>query len=126
MKSIILSLSLLLASAHAAENASPLDGYRSFFSLSKTEAETKAAALAKNDFEAGTYRILVFGLRPAPEHDAYVKHLKAYGIECQAIAGCIVSDGILGAAEGYNGVMKSLLMKKLGKDLFEEFNHQKK
>ena len=37
-----------------------------------------------------------------------------------AIAGCVVSDGILGAEEGYNSTMKPLLNRKFGRDIFKE------
>ncbi|EIQ02004.1 hypothetical protein OpiT1DRAFT_00582 [Opitutaceae bacterium TAV1] len=126
MKTKSLLLCVLLASACGAETPDSHVSYKSFFGLSKSEAETKAAALAKSDFESGIYRILVFGLRPAPEHDTYAKHLKSYGIECHAIAGCIVSDGILGTAKGYNEVMKLLLVKKIGKDVFAEYEQRNK
>jgi len=49
------------------------------------------------------------------------KHLqKTYGVEMCAIAGCIVSDGILSGAESYNLKMKALLNEKYKKDIFFE------
>jgi len=43
-----------------------------------------------------------------------------YGVTVTAIAGCVVSDGILGAEEGYNSTMKPLLNRKFGHDIFKE------
>ena len=101
-----------------------IDGYKEFRNLSRQDALTKGKKLASGDFEQGIYRMLVYGLRrmDSPEE----KWLQAkYSVYTIPIAGCMVSDGILGAAEGYNTTMKDLLAKKFGKDVFEEAKQAK-
>jgi hypothetical protein len=122
----ILTLILLIScAAFAAESGTQLNGYALFYDLKKEDAKEKAEVLAREDFKNGIYRILVYGKRPVPKFDAYGNYLAKYGIECYPIAGCIVSDGILGAADGYNGVMKPLLVQKLGTDIFESYKSEK-
>ena len=87
-------------------------------SLSKREAATAARKQAEADFAEGHYRMLVFGLRAVnSEHD---KRLAKDGVEVRAIAGCIVSDGILEGARVYNQVMREKLKAKLGRDVFAD------
>ena len=43
-----------------------------------------------------------------------------YGIQMTSIAGCLISDGIEGAMQGYNLTMKVLLNRKFGHDIFKE------
>ena len=90
-----------------------------FSDLSKETATTKASALAERDFAKNYYRILVAGKRP--RKSAYDNLLKSkYGVAMTAIAGCVVTDGIIGAIEGYNSTMKQLLNRKFGHDIFQE------
>jgi len=48
------------------------------------------------------------------------------GVEMKAIAGCIVSDGILEGARVYNEVMRERLKAKLGRDVFNVNDETKK
>jgi len=120
---IFLSLFLLTAffsclpDVSLAEGA--FDGYALFAKLSKEQASKKARAMAENDFAHGVYRVWVYGLRRDESPDE--KYLrKKYGVTVTPIAGCVVSDGILGAADGYNSTMESLLKQKFGRDIFKE------
>ncbi len=125
MKHLSILLFTVVTLSCSADTPDPEVSYKFFFDLKESEAESKAAALAKRDFEAGIYRVPVFGLRPAPDQDPYAKHLNLYGVLCDPIAGCIVSDGIIGATKGYNKIMKQLLLKKFGKDIFAEYGQEK-
>ena len=96
-----------------------LDGYAIFNDLSKEDASKKAREMAENDFARNRYRIFVAGKRPVKSaYDDYLK--EHYGVLVTPIAGCIVSDGIIGAEEGYNSTMKLLLSRKFGHDIFKE------
>lgn len=95
------------------------DRYGIFFNLSKEEASRKAREMAETDFARKVYRIFVVGKRPATSaYDEYLK--ERYGVLMAPIAGCIVSDGIEGAQEGYNSTMRPLLNRKFGRDIFQE------
>ena len=96
-----------------------LDGYAIFNDLSKEDASKKAREMAETDFARNVYRIFVVGKRPAKSaYDDYLK--EKYGVLTTPIAGCLVSDGIIGAQEGYNSTMKPLLNRKFGHDIFKE------
>jgi len=96
-----------------------MDGYAIFNDLSKEDASTKARKMAETDFARNVYRIFVVGKRPAK--NAYDDYLKdKYGVLTTPIAGCVVSDGIIGGTDGYNSTMKPLLNRKFGRDIFKE------
>jgi hypothetical protein len=96
-----------------------LEGYATFQQLSRNDAAVKAREMATRDFSEGRFRILVYGLRRQESpHDKYLR--EHYGVMTTPIAGCIVSDGIIGAADGYNSTIKPLLNEKFGKDIFLE------
>lgn len=95
------------------------DVYTIFTDLSKEDAAKKAREMATADFTRQVYRIFVVGMRPATSaYDEYLK--ERYGVLTTPIAGCIVSDGIEGAEDGYNSTMKPLLNRKFGRDIFKE------
>lgn len=95
------------------------DSYADFRQLSKAEASQKARIMAERDFAAGKYRLFVYGLRRG--NSASDEYLKTnYDVEVTPIAGCVVSPGILGAADGYNSTMRPLLEAKFGRDIFGE------
>jgi hypothetical protein len=97
----------------------PLDGYAVFGDLTTKEASTKARKMAETDFAQNVYRIFVAGKPVGPNaHDDYL--LKKYGVQVTSIAGCLISDGIAGAKDGYNSTMKPLLNRKFGRDIFKE------
>jgi hypothetical protein len=98
----------------------PLDGYAVFGDLTKEDASKKAREMAKTDFAQNIYRIFVAG-KPATGKIASEEYLThKYGVQITSIAGCIISEGIAGAKDGYNSVMKALLNRKFGHDIFKE------
>lgn len=95
------------------------DSYANFSDLSKEEALKKGREMAESDFAKQVYRLFVVGKRPMKS--AYDEYLKVhYGVEVTSIAGCIVSEGILGVEVGYNSTIKPLLNRKFGHDIFKE------
>lgn len=125
MRATTLLFGLFLATAggiiqaEAEPPVSELNGYTIFLGLSEEDASKKAREMATADFARQVYRLFVVGLRPATSaYDEYLE--KRYGVLTTPIAGCIVSDGILGAQEGYNSTMKPLLNRKFGRDIFKE------
>jgi hypothetical protein len=96
-----------------------VDGYAVFGDLSKEDASKNAREMAETDFAQNVYRILVAGKPPATSaYDDYL--LNKYGVRVTPIAGCLISDGIEGAIDGYNSIMKPLLNRKFGRDIFKE------
>ncbi len=121
MKHIVLILTLLTATPHAAEAR---DDFPNFMALQKDDAVKVARKQAEADFAAGRYRMLVYGLRgPISEQD---RRLAKEGVEVKPIAGCIVSDGILEGARVYNEVMREKLKAKLGRDVFNDKDEARK
>lgn len=120
---LILLCSISMNAAISAKDNLPekyqINGYEEFYRLSRKIAVEKGETLAKSDFEAGIYRIFVYG-EPGTGSPEEIRLRKEYSIYTVPIAGCKVSDGILGVAEGYNGTMKPLLEKKFGKEVFTE------
>ena len=118
---LLLAMATLLPAIHGdmkpAETQS--DSFEAFGDLSKAEGKARAQEMAEQDFAANHYRVLVAGMRRNQEaHDNYLK--EKYGVTVVPIAGCVVSDGIIGAIEGYNSTMKPLLNRKFGHDIFQE------
>ena len=105
--------------AKEAQYHAELDGYNVFYSLTEDEAYEKGKELATSDFKNGNYRVLVYGLRPLEASSEKYLNEK-YNVKTYPIAGCIVSEGIIGGADGYNVTMKAFLLKKFGKDVFSE------
>ena len=121
MKLALGAILILAASLHAAE---PKESFPEFMKLSKREAAATARRQAEADFAVGHYRMLVYGLRkPVAEFD---QRLAKDGVEVRAIAGCIVSDGILEGARIYNEVMRGKLKAKLGRDVFSDKDEARK
>ena len=122
---ILVLLAVVLTGAAAAIPAATkprdneLDGYATFNDLSKEDASKKAREMAETDFARNVYRIFVAGRRPVINaYDDYLK--EKYGVLVVPIAGCLVSDGIEGAIDGYNSTIKPLLNRKFGHDIFKE------
>lgn len=118
---LVTALTMAVAAGHAdmKPQDNELDGSAIFNDLSKEDASKKAREMAESDFARNVYRIFVVGKRPAKSaYDDYLK--EHYGVLAIPIAGCIVSDGIIGAQEGYNSTMKPLLNRKFGHDIFKE------
>ncbi|MGV3659132.1 MAG: hypothetical protein ACO1TE_03080 [Prosthecobacter sp.] len=101
----------------------PIDGYAEFNGLSQAAGIKKGRKLAKEHFKRGDYQMLTFGL-PGPENAeeiTYKERLKArYGVVVSRMAGCVLSNGIIGGAMDYNATMTELLKEKFGVDVFEE------
>lgn len=101
----------------------PIDGYAEFDGLSQAAGIKKGRKLAKEHFRKGDYQMLTFGL-PGPENAeeiAYKERLKSrHGVVISRMAGCELSNGIIGGAMGYNATMTELLKEKFGVDVFEE------
>src|ERR1044071_335166 len=121
--SVLFTLALTMAFAAVHADMKPqdyeLDAYAIFNDLSKADASKKAREMAENDFANNVYRIFVVGKRP--EKSAYDDYLKEhYGVLVTPIAGCLVSEGIIGAEQGYNSTMKPSLNRKFGRDIFKE------
>lgn len=106
-------LLLLVASIHA---ASPAEKFPDFMRLSKHEAVAAARRQASEDFDAGRYRILVYGLRATSEDKRFARD----GVQVKPIAGCCVNDGIIEGARVYNEIMRAKLKAKLGRDVFDD------
>ena len=121
MKHTLAVILILTVSLHAAE---PKESFPEFMKLSKHKAAATARRQAEADFAAGHYRMHVYGLRkPVSGFD---RQLAKDGVEVRAIAGCIVSDGILEGARIYNEVMREKLKAKLGRDVFSAKDEARK
>jgi hypothetical protein len=115
---VFLATAVAIIHADMKPQDNDLDGYAIFNDLSKEDASKKAREMAESDFARNVYRIFVVGKRPAKSaYDDYLK--EHYGVLVTPIAGCIVSDGIIGAEESYNSTVKPLLNRKFGHDIFE-------
>jgi hypothetical protein len=118
---VIVFFAVCLGAAHGdmKPQDDDLDGYAIFNDLSKENAFENARAMAETDFARNVYRIFVVGKRPAKSaYDDYLK--EKYGVLTTPIAGCLVSDGIIGAQEGYNSTIRPMLNRKFGHDIFKE------
>ncbi len=68
----------------------------------------------------------MYGGPPLPpeavkEEEEYARLLKErYGVELNYVAGCVVTEELVGYADGYNSTSKQLLEQKYGKDIFAE------
>jgi hypothetical protein len=96
-----------------------VDGYAMFGDLTKKDASTKARKMAATDFAQNVYRIFVAG-KPAGRIAREEYLTNKYGVQVTSIAGCLISEGIEGAIDGYNSTMKPLLNEKFGHDIFKE------
>ena len=104
-------------------NAKPpgdaVDGYAVFGDLTKEGAANKARMMAEIDFAQNIYRIFVAGM-PTGKIASEEYLTNKYGVQVTSIAGCLISDAIEGAIDGYNSTMKPLLNRKFGHDIFKE------
>lgn len=118
---LTISLAIAMATLHAdmKPQDNNLDGFALFGELSKEDASKKAREMAENDFAKNVYRIFVVGRRPL--ENAYDDYLKEhYGVVVTPIAGCVVSDSVIGAEQSYNSTIKPLLNRKFKHDIFKE------
>ena len=118
---LVLALSLShIVFADGSINTLTKPGRYEIFDFMPVEvAKNKAEALAREDYQMGDYRYLVYGLRR--ENKSYGGYLEdRYGIEDRRVAYCIVNESVLQAADSYNKTMRQLLTEKYGRDVFRE------
>ena len=96
-----------------------LDGRKVFFMLPAKKASQLGSDMAEKDFAASLYRLLTYG-EPGPEFPSEKFLRKTCGIRSIAIAGCVVSEGLVAGTQAYNARMKELLVQRLGEDVFAE------
>ena len=123
MRNILLVLALSLSHivfADGSINTLTKPGRYKIFDFMPVEvAKNKAEALAREDYQMGDYRYLVYGLRR--ETKSYGGYLEdRYGIEDRRVAYCVVNESVLQAADSYNKTMRQLLTEKYGRDVFRE------
>ncbi len=83
-------------------------------------AFVRGAMVAQYDIAHGHYRHLTYGL-PIPWQPSYAQVLRQrYGIEMQAVAGCIVSRLLMAYVDGYNGVSTSAANRRWRRDVFKD------
>ena len=72
---------------------------------------------AKYDIYRGRYKVKGYGLMPFFGCGGDYWLLRAYGIECQAVAGCVVNDFIIDYVRNYNAVMRPVIREKFDIDI---------
>ena len=99
--------------------------YEIFNYMSTEDAKSKAEKMAKEDYESGNYRYLVYGLRM--EEKSYGGYLEEnYAIKDTPVAGCVVTGSVEEATDSYNSTMRQLLAEKYGWDVFKEAEEMNK
>jgi len=120
---VLLTVALAGMVPAISSNAKPpgdaVDGYATFGDLTKEGASKKAREMARADFARNVHRIFVAG-KPSGRIPSEEYLTNKYGVQVTSIAGCLISDGIAGAIDGYNSIMKPLLNGKFGHDIFKE------
>ena len=112
---ILVGLILLLGTSLLAETNAP-----SAVSPAVVAARTEGTRLAQADFTNGVYRLQTYGFMSGKMNPGEEYLRKNYSVDIWPVAACIVSEDLRAKAEAYNSEMKRLLVKKLGKDIFEE------
>lgn len=83
-------------------------------------AYPRGMVVAWFDHARGHYEIKVYGF-PAPWSCEYARLLKLrYGIEVNAVAGCVVTEQLVHYVAGYNAVSQPRIETRFGKDVFAE------
>jgi len=83
-------------------------------------AYPRGMLVALFDDARGHYEIKVYGL-PAEWSYEYARLMKLrYGVEINAVAGCIVTDQLVNYVAGYNAVSQPRIEERFGKDVFAE------
>ena len=102
MRLLLVSLLFLAINVPALNAMKPNDSepdYAVFQDLSKENATQKAQTMAQSDFARNVFRVFVAGMRRQQDaHDNYLK--QKYGAVVTSVAGCVVTDGIIGGIEG--------------------------
>jgi hypothetical protein len=81
---------------------------------------------AKIDFSKGIFRIQTWGMRSGRRNREQEYLMTHYHVDILSIAGCVVMPTLMSKANGYNDTMKTLLVSKFNKDIFEEANNATK
>jgi hypothetical protein len=83
-------------------------------------ARLRGQFVARFDLARRHYRVLTLGLpaRWRPEHTRLLR--QRYGIEEQAVAGCMVSESLGAYVAWYNTLSMDAAKRKLGHDVFKE------
>ncbi len=75
---------------------------------------------ARLDVYRGRYQVLGYGL-PSPWIHKYAQCLQdRYNVRYHAVAGCVVSPGLVSYVDAYNRVTCAAANKKFGRDVFQE------
>lgn len=83
--------------------------------------ELKGRADARKDLQSDKLRVETMGFPPAPWEKTYERTMKErYGIEFQRVAGCVVSDRLIGHAKGYNEIMGAEITRRFGADVLKK------
>lgn len=86
--------------------------------------EIRGRIKARIDVAHGRYRELGYGL-PVPWLPAYESLLrKRYGVEFEAVSGCIVWKSLENYVAAYNGVSETAANRKFGHDIFKEVSEE--
>ena len=76
---------------------------------------------ARKDLQEGKLVREVMGPPPAPWVETYQQFLKErYGIENRWVAGCMVSDRVVGHATSYNEIMEAEIDRRFGKGVLDK------
>ncbi|MEO6053443.1 MAG: hypothetical protein ABIP97_05465 [Chthoniobacterales bacterium] len=120
---ILLGSTSLFAQMDKIPEKYQINGYQEFGNLSVPEATKKVQALARKDYKRGIYRIFITGMPFSPDMAQEYLQTK-YSVYTIALSGCDMTESILGARNGYNEIMKPLLIKRFGRDIFAEAKQQ--
>jgi hypothetical protein len=80
----------------------------------------RGVTMAFIDHTCGHYELKVWGLRLFFDGEDEILLREKYGVETDMVGGCSVFPTTEMYARGYNSISKPLLLKKYGKDIFEE------
>lgn len=100
-------------------------GVLAFVACSSTHGswlgEIQGRADARKDLKAGNLKVETMGPPPAPWEKTYERLLKEwYGIKFDWVAGCVVSERVIGHAKGYNEIMGKEIARKYGEDALKK------
>jgi hypothetical protein len=76
------------------------------------------------DHSRGHYEVQTYGF-PAEWRHEYARLLRErYGVELNAVAGCVVSHDLVAYVDGYNAASRRLLTARFGSDIFADCRRQ--
>lgn len=92
--------------------------------LWSTTASARGEMVARYDISRGHYEVLGYGL-PVAWRPEYARLLQErYGIKFRAVAGCIVSTGLVAYVDSYDRVSAEAVNRKFGHDVFKECSEE--